>query len=120
MVTGFDRKESGRQGESLAAFFLEKLGWRILGRNVRCALGEIDLLAEDEEALVVVEVKQVSRPSIDPIFKIDSRKRQKLSQLAQVVAMKAPGRNIRVDAVTVTGLVHNPRITHYRNIITFS
>jgi len=121
MPTGSSRKEYGRQGESLAATFLREKGWRILGQNVRASVGEIDILAEDHDCLVIVEVKSVHDGSvIDPITKLDFRKRRKLSQLAQVVAMKAPDRMIRVDAVTVAGPDHDPIITHYENIITFS
>jgi len=121
MPAGNDRKKYGRQGESLAAHFLQKKGWKILGQNVRANVGEIDILAEDGHCLVIVEVKSVHDGSlIDPITKLDFRKRRKLSQLAQVVAMKAPDRMIRVDAVTIAGPDHDPIITHYENIITFS
>lgn len=41
-----DPKEFGQEGESLAAHFLEGLGYRILERNYRCQLGEIDLILE--------------------------------------------------------------------------
>ena len=121
MSTGTNRKEYGRQGESLAAFFLTQKRWTILGQNVRTKIGEIDILAKDHDCIVIVEVKSVHDGSvIDPITKIDFRKRRKLSQLAQVVAMKAPDTMIRVDAITISGPDHDPIITHYENIITFS
>ena len=121
MTAGQNRKEYGRQGESLAAIFLEKKGWHIVAKNVRTAVGEIDILAQDDTCWVIVEVKSVHDGStIDPISKIDFRKRKKLSQLAQIVAMKAPDSLVRVDAVTVSGPDDDPIITHYENIITFS
>jgi len=121
MPTGHNRKDYGRQGETLAAIFLQEKGWKILARNVRTLLGEIDILAEDGDELVIVEVKSVHNGSIiDPITKVDFAKRRKLSQLAQVVAMKAPDRMIRVDVITIAGSDHDPVITHYQNIITFS
>ncbi len=47
----------GRSGEQAAAEYLESCGLRILDRNWRCAGGEIDIVAVERYALVVVEVK---------------------------------------------------------------
>ena len=43
----------GRQGEEVAASFLEAAGLRILGRNWRCADGELDIVAAERRTLVV-------------------------------------------------------------------
>ena len=40
----------GRRGEQLAADYLERLGFRILDRNWRCADGELDIIAADRQA----------------------------------------------------------------------
>ena len=47
----------GSEGERAAAAFLEARGYRILERNYRTKLGELDLIAEDGDTLVFVEVK---------------------------------------------------------------
>lgn len=47
----------GRYGERLAADYLAAGGMRILDRNWRCAEGEIDIVAQDGDTLVIVEVK---------------------------------------------------------------
>ena len=47
----------GRSGEQAAAEYLESYGLRILDRNWRCDTGEIDIVAVERQALVVVEVK---------------------------------------------------------------
>ena len=47
----------GQYGERVAAAFLVDRGWRLLDRNWRCAEGELDIVALDGDALVVVEVK---------------------------------------------------------------
>jgi putative endonuclease len=52
-----DRRKAGRQGEDLAAGFLKRHGYRILGRNFFTRLGEIDIIARDKKGLVFVEVK---------------------------------------------------------------
>lgn len=52
-----DHLALGAAGESLAARHLQRLGMRILGRNWRCPLGELDIIAADRRELVVCEVK---------------------------------------------------------------
>ncbi len=47
----------GGRGEDAAARFLRKSGFRVLCRNYRCDLGEIDIIARDGKTLVFVEVK---------------------------------------------------------------
>jgi putative endonuclease len=47
----------GIYGEELAARYLSKNGLVILGRNWRCDLGEIDVIAREKSDLVICEVK---------------------------------------------------------------
>ena len=50
-------KQDGDWGEALAAEYLEARGCRIVEREWRCRLGEIDLIAAQEGMLLFVEVK---------------------------------------------------------------
>ena len=52
------RRLVGDEGEGRAEAFLRDRGFRILGRNVRSPLGELDLVADDHGVLVFVEVKR--------------------------------------------------------------
>lgn len=56
-VAGRSRREIGQLGEDLAVRFLEDAGWTVVARNWRCRYGELDVIAVDGVALVVVEVK---------------------------------------------------------------
>lgn len=47
----------GKLGEELAAGFLEKNGYRILVKNYKSRLGEIDIVASDKDVLCFIEVK---------------------------------------------------------------
>ena len=49
--------EAGARAEELCAELLRKAGLRILARNWRCRHGEIDLVAEENGALVFAEVR---------------------------------------------------------------
>lgn len=49
--------ESGARAEDLCAEVLRRAGLRILARNWRCRLGEVDLVAEEDGTLVFAEVR---------------------------------------------------------------
>ncbi len=55
----------GDRGENRAARYLRERGYKILIRNFRCPLGEIDIIARDGRTLVFVEVK--TRAQDDPL-----------------------------------------------------
>ncbi len=52
-----NKRNIGSRYEQKAAQYLEEQGYRILERNYRCKLGEIDLIARDGAYLAFVEVK---------------------------------------------------------------
>ena len=52
-----DRHETGRLGEELTAYYLERSGYRILRRNFRVKGGEIDIIAANDEYIAFVEVR---------------------------------------------------------------
>ncbi|MBP9089185.1 MAG: YraN family protein, partial [Kofleriaceae bacterium] len=54
------RRERGAAAESLACKLLGHHGYRILERNFRCKLGELDIVADDRGTLVFVEVRSRS------------------------------------------------------------
>lgn len=47
----------GKRGELAAADFLKKNGYRILYKNYKSKLGEIDIIAKDKDSICFVEVK---------------------------------------------------------------
>ena len=50
-------KQDGDWGEALVEKYLSERGCRIMEREWRCRLGEIDLIAEKDGMLIFVEVK---------------------------------------------------------------
>ena len=52
-----NRCHTGARGESLAVKALKKKGYKILEKNYRSKLGEIDVIARDGGVLAFVEVK---------------------------------------------------------------
>ena len=59
-------KDVGNIGETIAASFLERKGYKILARNYRKTFGEIDIIGEKGDSIRFVEVKSVSREKIAP------------------------------------------------------
>ena len=47
----------GDSGERLAAEYYKKHGYKIVARNYRTRMGEIDIIAENDKVLVFAEVK---------------------------------------------------------------
>lgn len=50
-------RQLGQQGETLAEAYLKRKKYRILGKNYRCRMGEIDLIGQKDGVIVFVEVK---------------------------------------------------------------
>ena len=84
----------GAAGERLAAWWLTERGLQILARNLEVEGGEIDLVADDGSARVVVEVRTTTGIG-DPIDSVDSRKRGHVSRLAASIGAS------RVDFIGV-------------------
>ncbi|MDI2097713.1 YraN family protein [Ruicaihuangia caeni] len=93
----------GREGESLAAEYLERRGYTIVERNWRCRSGEVDIVAEHQGELVLVEVKTRSSEAFGhPFAAITPAKQSRLRRLAGLWREAHPGTGaIRIDAVAV-------------------
>jgi putative endonuclease len=65
----------GEEGEKLAVRYLRLRRYRILKRNYRCKLGEIDIIAKRNDTLVFIEVRSRSDPYLaDPASTVDKIK----------------------------------------------
>ena len=97
-------KEKGQEGERLAARFLKEQGFRILDRNYRNRIGEIDIVAEDRGVLVFVEVRTLEASAgHSPEETIQWKKQQCISRTAQAYIQykRLEDRPARFDVVSV-------------------
>lgn len=104
----------GTRGERAAARALKQRGLRILARNLVTPAGELDLLAEDGGALVLVEVKATSKPAQAPaIERVDAAGRRRLAAIGAWLTRQPAfrGRGFRVDLVAVTFGAGRPLVT---------
>lgn len=73
----------GIRGEDIAERFLRKKGYRIVARNFKTPVGEIDIVADDGGTLVFVEVKTRGGQTFGrPFEAVDGRKKAKLRKVA--------------------------------------
>jgi putative endonuclease len=93
----------GREGEAVAAIYLEARGYRLVARNLRFRTGEIDLVMLDGGVLVFVEVKTRTNPEYGSAAEaVTPRKQQQLIRLAKIyLAGLSEERSCRFDVVTV-------------------
>jgi putative endonuclease len=83
MVKDLSRIRTGKKGEELAVVHLQKLGYRILERNYRCPLGEIDIVARDKDTIVFVEVKSRKTEEFgEPELAVGKTKQRKLALIS--------------------------------------
>ncbi|WP_152362607.1 YraN family protein [Microlunatus speluncae] len=114
----------GHRGEELAAAELERAGLRVLERNWRCRLGEIDIIAEEgggaDRTIVFCEVKCRSGLGYgDPLEAITYAKLRRLRQLSAEWLSEhgPPAAGIRLDAVGVLLVAGAPPVVnHVRGI----
>ena len=100
------RPETGRRGEEAAARYLAARGMRILHRNWRCRLGELDIVAEDGGTLVFVEVRtrRAAGRYGTAAESVDARKLRRIAAAAQVYLASAgkPSAAVRFDVAACT------------------
>lgn len=94
----------GRLAEEAAADFLRRQGFRVLARNYRTPLGEIDLVARDGEQVVMVEVKARSGTgygsALEAVGPLKERRLRGAAAWWMAEHGHAP-RGIRFDVITV-------------------
>lgn len=114
---------AGVWGEQLAADFLTKRGYQILGRNVRFGSRcELDLVARSPapDTLVFVEVKTRRNEEFGrPLSAVNRGKRRALGRAAMryLHRVKTKPAHIRFDVVEVVGVpgCENPVVRHIEN-----
>lgn len=107
--------EAGARAEELCAELLRRAGLRILARNWRCRHGEIDLVAEENGALVFAEVRfRRDRRFGGAAESITAAKRARLVAAARLYLSGRPEAECRFDVLLLDAL-EGGRIRWIRN-----
>jgi len=108
----------GREGEALAVSYLKKKGYRIIERNYRCRLGEIDIVALDRKTLCFIEVKTRSTSDYDrPEMAVHKHKQHRLSKVALWFLKEKHLEDVRArfDVVSIRRRGDLNEVQHFEN-----
>jgi putative endonuclease len=100
---------------------LESSGFRVVARNWRCPVGEIDIVAYDGPVLVIVEVKTRTSDAFGhPFEAITPAKLRRLHLLASAWLADHPGtrhQELRIDVVGILWPEYGePSMQHLRGV----
>jgi putative endonuclease len=101
-------QRTGDAAERTARAMLERAGLVWLASNVRCKVGEIDLVMRDRDALVFVEVRRRRSSRFGgAAASVDARKQLRLQRAAQFFLQRRYGARdwpaCRFDVVAIEG-----------------
>jgi putative endonuclease len=99
--------QKGARGEDAAVSYLESKGWKVLARNFRVRVGEIDIIARQGDIVAFVEVKSwESVPREDLARSVGPRKRSRIARAARLFLSRRPDlaeAHLRFDIVFLGG-----------------
>lgn len=109
----------GRRAEELALQYLQGKGLRLIARNYRCRVGEVDLVMTQAGIVVFVEVRsRASSAFVNPKETVDWRKQRRLARVAAWFLRSHPdlaARPVRFDVVSVTTPNYDARLEWIQN-----
>jgi putative endonuclease len=111
--------ELGKWGEAIAAEFVEKKGYDIIERDWKSGHHDLDIIARDEDTLVIIEVKtRHNRLFGNPEEAIDYKKRQSLqSAINHYVKSHYVNAPVRFDIISIVGTIGStPEIDHIKDV----
>lgn len=113
-----NRQRYGRSAETAAVEYLQRLGYVILERNYRTAMGEIDIIARHENTLVFVEVKARRTRRFGGAKEAVTAQKQRKISMAALHYLKSVGKmehKARFDVVAIRAGGPHPQAEVIRN-----
>jgi putative endonuclease len=109
------RRSLGEQGELVALAHYRRAGYRLVARNWRCPLGELDLIVIRGTTVVFCEVKTRRTDGLGgPFEAVNWKKQGKVRALAQAFLGTSPlsWEEIRFDVASVLTSGAGPATVH--------
>lgn len=112
-----EHKQFGAIGERIAESHIREMGYLILERNYRWGKGEIDLIVQKENTLVICEVKARQSSFFgSPCHAVTKAKQRQLIKVAnRYIEDKKLDMEIRFDVIGVITNLHETQIEHIEN-----
>lgn len=119
------QRQLGAEGEKLAAKFLKRRGYKIVQRNYRCKLGEIDIIASRKGILIFVEVKTRTTEEFgQPQHAITPAKKNQISKaaLSYIRENNLARQSCQFDVIAImfSSGSRKPKIQHIENAFELS
>ena len=116
--TGAERKKTGLSGEIRARNYLSSIGYEIIETNFRAKPGEIDIIAQKGEVLVIVEVKALPGGSLELLSReLNKQKQKRILETAKYFLAKHRRYSnsiVRFDVVVID-MPGFPEVYHIEN-----
>ena len=115
-----NNKITGNYGEDIATEFLEEIGYKIIERNFKCKLGEIDIIAKDKEEIVFIEVKTRSTLLYgNPVESVDRIKKKHIYRAGEYYLLihRMLDVYVRIDIIEVYLNKKKHKINHIKKAI---
>ena len=101
------RMQRGLACETLAVGYLQERGVEVLARNLRCRAGELDIVARENDVLIIVEVRQRARSEFGGALEsVNCTKQRKIIRTTRFfLQLHSDWRShaIRFDVIAVAG-----------------
>lgn len=113
-----EHTDFGKQAEQYAVEYLESKGYRIIAKNFRYQKAEIDIIAENDNLLIIIEVKaRANNLFIEPYEAVDKRKIKLIVSAADAfLREKQYEKEVRFDIVSIIrGEGNQFKIQHIEN-----
>lgn len=113
-----DKKHlTGSEGEAVAARYLKKKGYTVVGQNYACRFGEIDIIARNREYVVFVEVKTRKSEEFAAAREFVTPAKQARVQKAAMLWLQQNETELqpRFDVIEVVGQGLRQKINHIEN-----
>ena len=106
--------DTGSWGEQVATEYLITKGYTIRETDWRGDKVEIDIVAEINRRLVIVEVKTRSDGFVDPLMAVDVKKQHNLVRAANAyINYYDLDIDIQFDIITIVGTRDNYKLEHF-------
>jgi putative endonuclease len=106
----------GNQGETVAEKYLRRKGYRLVCKNFRTRIGEIDIIVSKGNYLIFCEVKTRKNTNFGmPFEAVDERKQKKIRKVAQLfMQQKSYKKNdVRFDVLSISERNERYEIEHF-------
>ncbi len=123
IVVQNQKQTLGKEGERIAERYLKKKGYRLVERNYRSPVGELDLIVLDRRVIVFVEVKTRSQERFGaPLESVHRTKQHKMMKAALFFLSrhKLHHREARFDVIGVSFGDGEPAVEHIENAFDLS